>query len=307
MQSLASQLAVALQQVQTTAQEYADALVIPAQLLCGLFALIYIGVKLGASWGRGEKIDFYALLRPFSVGLIIVFFSAFVSLLQLVVTPIEMAATALNESVYEPYVQSQNNYLQAVQNVKNSMAVYERKAVQNETQIVEEVMDASMSEEQPLFRQSITYLAQLTQVGVSGMVYFMQVYVVLAQLVLLLVGPFAFALSLLPGFSANITHWMLHFVRLSMYRPLCHVVGFMVAVLFATCVFPVFEQQLNLLPASEYTFSDHELAQHIQFSIQLIFVLFNSIAIALYACIPAFSKWIVGRSGISTWLVSSKK
>ena len=125
-------------------------------------------------------------------------------------------------------------------------------------------------------------------------------------LILLLIGPFAFALSLLPGFSGNIKHWMAHFLHLSLYKPLCLLVGFMVAMLFSQCIYPVFIDMINELPTAEYSFSDYEMACHVQFSIQLLFVLFNSVAIALYACIPTFSKWIISSDGASGWLVASK-
>ena len=72
---VAASLPMQLAGVQETAQEYVSALATPAQLLCGLFAFVYIGIGLWGAWSKGEKIDFYRLLRPFSVGLIVVFFS----------------------------------------------------------------------------------------------------------------------------------------------------------------------------------------------------------------------------------------
>lgn len=305
MQLIASQMAVKCSELQQTAYEYVEALLVPAQILCGIFAFVYIGMRLWSSWSRGEKIDFYGMIRPFSVGLLVCFFAAFVSVLQVVVKPIETAAASLSESVYEPYVQAQNDYLQATVDMRNSMAAYERKEAQDNAQVVEEHITASSSNMQT-YRMVVDLLAQFTQLGISGMVYFVQLYVVLAQLILLLIGPFAFALSLLPGFSGNIKHWMAHFLHLSLYKPLCLLVGFMVAMLFSQCIYPVFIDMINELPTAEYSFSDYEMACHVQFSIQLLFVLFNSVAIALYACIPTFSKWIISSDGASGWLVASK-
>lgn len=289
---VAASLPMQLAGVQETAQEYVSALATPAQLLCGLFAFVYIGIGLWGAWSKGEKIDFYRLLRPFSVGLIVVFFSGFVALLQLSIYPLELATASINESVRDTYVEAQNHYLQAANTVRNAMALYEREDL-TETEIDPATEPDETASYFVTYKTILRLLSSLTSMALSGMVYFIKVYVVLAGIVLLLIGPFSFALSLLPGFSDNIKHWVTHYLHIAMYVPLSSLVSFMVAVLFSGCLFPLFTQMLAELPSSNYTFSDYQDAEHLQLSIQLITIVFNSIAIALYACIPVFSKWII--------------
>lgn len=299
MSAMAASLSAQLATVQEVAQEYVSALVVPAQLLCGLFAFIYIGVGMWGSWARGEKIDFYGLLRPFAVGLIVLFFSGFVSLLQLSVYPLELATSSLNESVQENYHEAQTEYITASNRMRNAVAAYHRVQVEEEEASVDEVTTASSYSSSYLstFKTALHLLVSFSSLALTGMVYFFRIYVVLATLVLSLIGPFAFALSLLPGFSNNIKHWVAHYLHIAMYVPLSLLVSFMVAVLFSGCVYPFFTQMLTALPDSSYTFADYENAENLQFTIQLVSLLFNCIAIALYACIPVFSKWIIRSDG----------
>lgn len=299
MSAMAASLSAQLATVQEVAQEYVSALVVPAQLLCGLFAFIYIGVGMWGSWARGEKIDFYGLLRPFAVGLIVLFFSGFVSLLQISVYPLELATSSLNESVQENYHEAQTEYITASNRMRNAVAAYHRQQVEEEDASVDEVTTASSYSSSYLstFKTTLHLLVSFSSLALTGMVYFFRIYVVLATLVLSLIGPFAFALSLLPGFSNNIKHWVAHYLHIAMYVPLSLLVSFMVAVLFSGCVYPFFTQMLTALPDSSYTFADYESAENLQFTIQLVSLLFNCIAIALYACIPVFSKWIIRSDG----------
>lgn len=295
MAALAASLSQQLMQVKELAQEYVAALAVPAQLLCGLFAFIYIGVRLWGQWARGQKIDFYGLLRPFAVGLVVLFFSGFVALLGLSVYPIELATSSLNSAVQPNYQQAQQAYQQANNTMRNAMAAYQRTQVEQEEVDVDQVTTEA---EQGgnylhLFKTSVHLLVSFSSLVLTGMVYFFRIFVVLATIVLSLIGPFAFALSLLPGFENNIRNWMVHYLRIAMYVPLSLLVSFVVAVLFSGCVYPYFTQLITALPSANYTFANYETAQNVGFSIQLITLLFNCIAIALYACIPTFSTWII--------------
>ncbi len=295
MQQVAALLAAQLGSVKDLVQEYVSALSTPAQLLCGLFAFGYIGFGIWGSWAKGQKIDFYGLLRPFSTGLIILFFSGFVSLLQLTIYPIELATSSLNASVQDSYRQAQADYSVAQTKMRNAMAAYNQQQVEEDNTAVSTQLSADdeSSNYLQLFKNTLHLLVSFSSLALTGMVYFFRTYVVLAGVVLVLIGPFAFALSLLPGFAGNIKNWMMHYIRVTMYVPLSLLVSFMVAVLFSGCVYPVFTNMLSALPTANYTFSDYAQAENLQLSIQLITLLFNGIVIALYACIPVFSKWII--------------
>ena len=291
MNTMMTTLTQQLDHLQETAQTYIEALATPAQLLCGLFAFAYIGYRLWSTWAKGQQIDFYGLIKPFAVGLTIVFFSAFTAVLDLVVYPIDVATQQMAEQMAVDYTQSQNTYRQALKEVRNNMAAYERNNGQE--------LNSSEADSSPISVQLQTYqttlqmLCNLFQVALSGAVLFIKVFVVMAKLVLLLVGPFAFALSLLPHFEGNIATWATHYVRILLYMPLCALVSSLVAVLFSMCLYPSLIQMLSSLPASNFNLTHYQQAAAYQLTGYSIQLLFYGIAIALYACIPTFSKWIL--------------
>jgi hypothetical protein len=159
------------------------------------------------------------------------FFSGFVSLLQLAVYPIELATSSLNTSVQDDYQQAKTNYIVAQTTLRNAMAAYNQQQIEEESSDVlteASSTDASSTYLQ-LFKNTLHLLVSFSSLALTGMVYFFRTYVVLAGVVLSLIGPFAFALSLLPGFSDNIKHWVAHYVHVAMYVPLSLLVSFMVA------------------------------------------------------------------------------
>ena len=280
-----------LAKLQDTAQSYLEALSTPAQLLCGLFAFVYIGYRLWSTWAKGQQIDFYGMIKPFAIGLVIVFFSAFTSLLNVVVYPLELATSQLANTLTMDYAQSQQNYEQTETHVRNAMAAYERD-YGNELTTVE--AESSLASQQlNTYQTTLQILCNLAQMVLTGVVLFIKVYVVLAKLVLMLVGPFAFALSLLPGFDTTLSKWVSHYVRILMYVPLCCIVSSLVAVLFATCLYPTLVNLFATLPTSGYNLVQYQQASSCQLTAHFFTLLFHGIAIALYACIPTFAKWII--------------
>lgn len=283
--------------LQDTVQEYVQALTTPAQLLCGLFAFIYVGMGIWGCWTNGKSIDFYRLIKPFAVGLVIVFFSAFTSLLNMVVYPIELATSNIANTLTVQYADAQQNYHQTETNVRNAMAAYQREYSNELTSSEAESSPASL--QLHTYQTTLHVLCNLAQMALTGVVLFMKVYVVLAKLVLLLIGPFAFALSLLPGFGANIAKWVSHYVRILLYVPLCCIVSSLVAVLFSTCLYPALVNLFANLPTSDYNLVQYQQASTGQLTAHFFVLLFHGIAIALYACIPTFSKWILSVGSLS--------
>ncbi len=293
--SVGSLIAQQLSQLTQLAEQYVDELILPAQLLCGLFAFIYVGAKLWSTWARGERIDFYPLLRPFAVGLVVVCFPTFVSLLDVVVYPLELAMDSLLESAQPDFYTQQAAYLQVAEQVRDAVAVFERNHLDHETLITAE-HTATES-----FQHCVAIAARMSQLLLSGVSYFLQIYVQLAKLVLLLIGPFAFALSLLPGFQQNIQQWVARYWHVALLLPFVTLVSFMVSLLFTGCVFPTLIELLSPYTNEGYTFADYQQAMHAQTMVHLLWLLFHLLSAALYALAPAFATWIVRPDGTTPW------
>lgn len=301
MNTLMTTLSEQLNMLQETAQTYLQALILPAQLLCGLFAFVYIGAGLWSSWAQGKPIDFYRCLKPFALGLVIVFFTQVTSLLHVVVYPIDLATQQIATQLTTDYAQAQGSYQASINDVRNNMAAYERNHGQD---LATSEADSSLASQQlQTYHTTLQLLCNLLQMALTGVVLFIKVYVVVAQLILQLIGPFAFALALLPGFYGNVTKWLAHYLRILMYVPLCSLVSSLVAILFATCLYPALQEMLANLPATGYSMMHYQQATAYQQSNYFFLILFHGIAIALYTCIPTFSKWIISNDVVAQWTV----
>ena len=285
--SVGSLIAQQLSQLAPLAEQYLSALTLPAQLLCGLFAFLYIGTKLWSTWSRGERIDFYPMLRPFAIGLVIVFFSTFASLLDVVVYPIELAMDSLLASVQEDFQAQQSAYLQLSEQVRDAIAVFERTSLEHESLIADETAASAT------FLQGVTTASHMSQLVLTGVSYFLQIYVQLAKLVLLLIGPFAFALSLLPGFQQNIQQWVARYLHVALLLPFITLVSFMVSLLFTGCVYPALIELLTPYANAGYTYADYQQAEHAQTMVHLLLLLFHLLSAALYLLAPVFAKWLI--------------
>ena len=115
-----------LGRIQSLANSYAGVLTSSAQLICGILAFLYIGSKLWKSWAKGEPIDFYAMLRPFAVGLLIVFFNGFTYCLDALVSPVEAATVYVHDNACERISDSRSEYSRLQKQLSDNKAEYER-------------------------------------------------------------------------------------------------------------------------------------------------------------------------------------
>lgn len=85
----------ALEQVYNTMMVNCGELVGIGRSLAGFGALLYISYRVWGHLARAEAIDFFPLLRPFALGLVITFYPAFIGLLNGVLQPTVTGTVAL--------------------------------------------------------------------------------------------------------------------------------------------------------------------------------------------------------------------
>ena len=105
-----SLLAQAFNDISEKVLGYTDVLVYSAQIICGIFAFAYIGLKLWKQWSNGEAINFYSYLRPFVIGLVISFLSVLSSLFDVIVKPVESVALSINSEIITEFQEKEMEY-----------------------------------------------------------------------------------------------------------------------------------------------------------------------------------------------------
>ena len=307
---LGSSMVSGLDRIYEQAMEYSDVIATSAQLICGILAFIYIGSKLWKSWAQGEPIDFYAMLRPFAVGLLILFFSGFTFCLDSLVSPVTEVTAYVRQSAVESVSEKQSHYERLQLAFRDRKAEYERSKEEEREQLSVwrsikrslENIESGLSSALSGIGSAVTgFLIELGSVLVgifsAATVYFYRIYVTTARIVLVLIGPFALALSIIPGFESNLKSWVAQYINVSLYLPICNIIGFVQSLIVTECLYsPSIStlEELNMVEMTETVISD---VANFTVMNNVASILLGIIAIMLYSHVPTFANWILKGDG----------
>lgn len=299
-----------LDNVLDTAVDYADALSSTAQLICGIAAMLYIGSKLWKSWAKGEEIDFYSMLRPFAIGLVIIFFSGFTKILDAVVMPIEVATEYVKTSASEKVNSSYTEYFRLQKQVRELKAKADaeravpaeklsvwRTISKNISDVKDKISNIAGSTSDTIFKFLIDIGSVVVEVFTMATVYFYKVYVVTAKIVLVLIGPFALALSVLPSFKGNFKAWVAQYINVSLYIPICNIIGFVQSMIVTECLYVPCSESLGTVLEQGLNNETLTSIDASSIMIKICGILLGIISIMLYSHVPVFANWILRGDG----------
>jgi len=213
-----------------------------ASIIAGLMALLYLS-NLGWQFLSGAKQwDIMAILKPFGLGLIIMFWSDFVNLVK------------------EPFYQMQNSSMISYQATDDELTalrlerfilqqktldeIYKmsaeyttmKEADQQDMNMLEEfISDAYNSLVSPV-QNIVSRLNSSINFAITGLLEILALWIlrlaaysifliqVIMQTILIIVGPLAVAFSILPAFSNSFVSWLQKFINVSMYGFLAFII-----------------------------------------------------------------------------------
>lgn len=272
-----------------------------AKGIAGLGALFYVSSRVWQSLARAEPIDVYPLLRPFAIGLCIMFFPIFVlGTINGILSPIVRGTNQMLQSQTFDMVsyQKQKDKLEYDASMKNPETAY---LVSNEE------FDKQLEE----LGWSATDLATMTGMYVEKGLYsmkksirdsFRELLEILFQaaslvidtirtfflIVLAVLGPIAFAISVWDGFQSTMTQWITRYVSVYLWLP--------VSDLFSTILAKI---QVLMLQNDI-----SELQNNPNYSIDSsngVYIVFMIIGIVGYFTIPTVAGWIIQAGGMGNY------
>jgi conjugative transposon TraJ protein len=272
-----------------------------AKGIAGLGALFYVSSKVWQSLARAEPIDVYPLLRPFAIGLCIMFFPIFVlGTINGILSPTVRGTNQMLQSQTFDMVsyQKQKDKLEYDAALKNPATAY---LVSNEE------FDKQLEE----LGWSATDLATMTGMYVEKGIYsmkktirdsFRELLEMLFQaaslvidtirtfflIVLAVLGPIAFAISVWDGFQSTMTQWITRYVSVYLWLP--------VSDLFSTILAKI---QVLMLQNDI-----SELQNNPNYSIDSsngVYIVFMIIGIIGYFTIPTVAGWIIQAGGMGNY------
>jgi conjugative transposon TraJ protein len=270
-----------------------------AKGIAGLGALFYVAHRVWQSLARAEPIDVYPLLRPFVIGLCIMFFPTFVlGTMNTVLSPVVKGCSQMLETQtfdMNKYRQ-QKDKLEYEAMMRNPETAY---LVSNEEfdreleelgwspgdlvtmsgMYIERGMYDLKKTIRDFFRELLELLFQAAALVIDTVRTFFLI-------VLAILGPIAFAISVYDGFQSTLTQWISRYVSVYLWLP--------VSDLFSTILAKI---QVLMLQNDI-----SELQNNPNFSIDAsntIYIIFMIIGIVGYFTIPTVANWVISAGGMS--------
>ena len=267
-----------------------------AKGIAGLGALFYVAIKVWQALSRAEPIDMYPLLRPFALGLCIMFFPTMVlGTINAVLSPVVQGThTILENQVLDlNNLQAKKDLLEREAMLRNPETAY---LVSNEEfdKKLEELgwspgdlitmsgmyMDRfAYQTEQAIknwFRNLLEVLFQAAALVIDTIRTFFLI-------VLSILGPIAFAISVWDGFQSTLTQWLTRYVSVYLWLPVADLFSSMLAKIQSLII----EKDIEMLADPTY----------IPDTSNTVYIIFMIIGIVGYFTIPTVTGWIIQAGG----------
>lgn len=268
-----------------------------AKGLAGLGALLYVAVRVWQSLAKAEPIDVYPMLRPFALGICVMFFPTLVlGSMNAILSPIVQGTHKMLESQtfdMNSY-QEQKDKLEYEAMVRDPETAYLVSHEEFDKQLEElgwspsdMATMAGMYIERGAYnlKKSIRdFFREVLELLFAAVALVIDTLRTFFLVVLSILGPVAFAISVWDGFHSTLSQWFCRYIQIYLWLP--------VSDLFSTILAKI--QILMLQNDIEALQSDPN------FSIEAsngVYITFLIIGIVGYFTIPTVAGWIISAGG----------
>jgi len=277
-----------------------------AKGVAGLGALFYVALKVWQALSRAEPIDVFPLLRPFALGICIMFFPTIVlGTINAVLSPVVSGTHSMLETQVLDLnkLQQQKDQLEREAMLRNPEQAY---------LISDEEFDKKLDElgwspsdlgtmagmylerqgydmEQSIknwFRDLLEILFQAAALVIDTIRTFFLI-------VLSILGPIAFAISVWDGFQSTMTQWISRYVSVYLWLPVADIFSSILAKL-----------QSLMLEKDIESLSDPEF---IPDGSNTVYIIFMIIGIVGYFTVPTVTGWVIQAGGGGSYLRTVNK
>lgn len=258
--------------------------------LGGLGALIFIASKVWRHQAEASPIDVFPLLRPFTIGLVILLFPSMLGVMNGVLGGISSATSSI--------VLVQNQSIVGLQDRKKELlaarpenAPYEsdeafEKELENKDALdfggkAALYFDRLSYDVQKNFREWMRNVLELAYQSAALVINTIRTFFLI---ILSIIGPISFGFAIWPGFEGTLTHWFSRYVNVFLWLPVANIFGAIIA--------KIQVMMLNLDIARIQAGGSLDSAD-------MGYMIFLVIAIAGYFTVPSVAGWIVSASGMT--------
>ncbi|MDH6310281.1 conjugative transposon TraJ protein [Dysgonomonas sp. PFB1-18] len=268
-----------------------------AKGLAGLGALFYVAYRVWQALSRAEPIDVFPLLRPFAIGLCIMFFPTIVlGTINAVMSPIVKGTNGILESqtLDMKAYQQQKDQLEYEARVREGKAwlvddeVYDQKmkdlGITDTPEIICMWGERLWYDIKAWFREVIRDFFELLFNASALVIDTIRTFFLV---VLAILGPIAFAFSIYDGFQATLTQWLARYISVYLWLPISDIFSSVLARIQVLML----QQDIALLQDPNY----------IPDGSNGVYIVFLIIGIIGYFTIPSVAGWIIQSGGAGAY------
>ena len=267
-----------------------------AKGLAGLGALFYVAYRVWLALSRAEPIDVFPLLRPFAIGLCIMFFPTIVlGTINAVMSPIVKGTNGILESQtmdMKAYQQQKDN-LEYEARVREGKAwlvddeVYDQKmkdlGITDTPEIISMWGERLWYDIKAYFRQVVRDFFELLFAASALVIDTIRTFFLI---VLAILGPIAFAFSVYDGFQATLTQWLARYISVYLWLPVSDIFSSVLARIQVLML----QQDIALLQDPNY----------VPDGSNGVYIVFLIIGIIGYFTIPTVAGWVIQAGGMGS-------
>ncbi|CAH0335067.1 hypothetical protein FVB9288_00687 [Flavobacterium sp. CECT 9288] len=267
-----------------------------AKGVAGLGALFYVALKVWQALSRAEPIDMFPLLRPFALGLCIMFFPTIVlGTINAVLNPIVTGThSILEDQVLDlNKLQQQKDQLEYEAMVRNPETAYMASDEEFDKKLDElgwSPSDVGTMAGMYMDRQSYKiekaikeWFRNLLEILFQASALVIDTIRTFFLIVLSILGPIAFAISVWDGFQSTLSQWFTRYISVYLWLPVSDLFSSMLARIQSL----ILERDIEMLNDPTY----------IPDTSNTVYIIFMIIGIVGYFTIPTVTGWIIQAGG----------
>lgn len=295
-----------------------------AKALSAIFMIIFFAVKSYEMMAGDKQLEIMPLLRPFGLAMIILWWNIFV---KVVAFPCDIVQQKSQDKWKEAQTMADDLRLKRaalMTEMTDSLMTY-----QAQTQVAEKESDTWYGEAwdqvtstvkrgistvlTPVLEMKqrlqisvqllITQLLELIAVWIlRAATYFVFFLQILYSSILVILGPFAVAVSILPAFRDSFTTWVARFISVNLYGTIAYLIMWLSAYLQQYALNAEISRYEGILHGTVGVDKMHEIAIFASngiLSFGIVIISFLVGALAMFT-VPSISTWIVSTSGVTS-------
>ena len=246
-----------------------------ATAIAALGALFYIAYRVWQSLSRAEPVDVFGMLRPFCLGICILFFD--VRKFQeekdrlLAEMPLKVAVTG----EFNPTDEELEKEIADMGWNEEDYAVMQRMSHTCYSFSLQGIVQTIMRKVMEFFFRAASLVVDTIRT------FFL--------IVLSVLGPFAFAVSVFDGFQNTLIQWLARYISVYLWLPISDLLGVMLARIQTL----VLQSEMEMIRDPLSVFSpDGSTA---------IYLVFMLIGLVGYFCVPTVANWVVQAGGMGAY------